>query len=185
MGALAANPGKGYRLHESFYPAYACIPMQAQILVYISYKSFKLFRLSGIIHVLYKAMDLCLTTQTTESRGPQVQNTPVAFGTNVQSSGSTQLPLPGVGFSVQSEYGNSPPPLPPPFERRCPPPPPGEQSPNAYITEEEARMALALTEYFQQQRWVYERVSCLCVKMLLSHFEKNLSKCRCVHVRAS
>ena len=31
--------------------------------------------------------------------------------------------------------------------------------PSAYINEEEARMAVALTEYFQEQRKVYEHVS--------------------------
>lgn len=38
---------------------------------------------------------------------------------------------------------------------------PSLQSPGVSISEEEAQMAVSLTEYFQEQRRVYEHVCCL------------------------
>ena len=107
-----------------------------------------------------------------------MRDTPVASGSSGSPYGG-QSPPPDARLSVWSEDGNSLPPLPPPFERHCPPMA-GEQTPDANISEEEAEMAAALTEYFQQQRWVHERVSGLCVK----NCSTKSSKCR-LHVRVN
>ena len=94
---------------------------------------------------------MCLSDQETLNTGinpPSTQQSPLSHG-----SPST----PG-----------TPPPLPPPLslDGECTAPVgredhiPNVQSPSTFITEEEARMAVALTEYFQEQRRVYEQVSC-------------------------
>ena len=80
--------------------------------------------MSGILHVLYKAMDICLTTHTLTSDGGDEA---------------------GFGESPFGGHSNSP-------------PGPSLRSPGDTISEEEARMAVALTEYFQEQRRLYEQV---------------------------
>ena len=114
-------------------------------------------RLCGHIHVLYKALDVCLSGQETLNTGINPPSTqPDTFEQSPQLS-PRSLSTPG-----------TPPPLPPPLslDVEVTAPVGGEdsipnvQSPSTFITEEEARMAVALTEYFQEQRRVCEQVSC-------------------------
>jgi len=96
------------------------------------FKFLTTYRLSGILHVLYKAMDICLTTDTPTSDSED-----------------------GAEASASSFGG------------------PSLQSPGVSISEEEAQMAVSLTEYFQEQRRVYEHVCCLCFCVLnwvLEHY---------------
>ena len=77
-------------------------------------------RLSGLIHVLYKAMTICLAPTLTHEGD-----------VSPTSDGSVSPPPPQFGADVPSED----------------------------ITGREAEMSVALTEYFQETRKVYEQVS--------------------------
>ena len=57
------------------------------------------------------------------------------------------------------------------------------QSPGDSISEEEAQMAVALTEYFQEQRRVYEHVCCLSVCVHVRMLPECV--CACVYVSCS
>ena len=73
----------------------------------------------------------------------------------------------GVGESPFSGHSNSP-------------PGPSLQSPGDTISEEEARMAVALTEYFQEQRRLYEQVCYLCAVCVECDF--FLCMCMCLYL---
>ena len=96
---------------------------------------------------------MCLSAQLQETLNPQPSTQPDAFEQSQLSPGIPSSP-------------ESPPPLPPPLhtEGEVTAPVVGEhpnkQRPSRFITEKEVRMAVGLTEYFQEVRRVLEQVSC-------------------------
>lgn len=117
-----------------------------------------MIRLSGKIHVLYKAMDICLTSQTPTSVSRDQQLESVPAGPSASGTPSLGLPYgahspsPDIEASLLYEAGQSPYPL-----GEVSPLLPSSQCPGASISEKEAQMAVALTEYFQEQCRVYQQ----------------------------
>lgn len=94
-----------------------------------------MIRLSGIIHVLFKALDECLA----DDHGDTEQ-----LGSSTLGDHSPSID--------DSGCAGSPPGLPPRLADQQP-------GPGYGISEEEARMAVALTEFFQEQRKVLQQVN--------------------------
>ena len=110
---------------------------------------FAMIRLSGIIHVMYKALNMCLVSaHEVDVDANDRPRTSTPLSTDAGSLSPDLSPL--------SEEGDT--------NVRVLPEPVGEPSvtsPQTHITEKEARMAVSLTEYFQEQRSVYKHLKVL------------------------
>ena len=122
-----------------------------------SYNLNYIHRLCGHIHVLYKAVNMCL-------RSSNITPAEEIDPTHVSATGSGCEETDSIPeFPEEEEIPELPPPV---GGESSGTQKPSMDGPSMLITEEEARMAVALTEYFQEQRKAYEQV-CICVNVIL------------------